>query len=72
MQWNDLDYETQRQVISQIGDLMLKQTDERLQFAMAAAMVELDMWSNTPCPIIARDEKGQYVAQAADPYTEDE
>ena len=29
---------------------MLKEQDEFLQFAMASAIVELEMWSNAPIP----------------------
>jgi len=52
MQWNDLTWEMQMQVLDKFGDLLLHQTDEKMQNAMVAAIVELEMWSNTPCKII--------------------
>lgn len=52
MQWNDLDFEMQRQVLDKIGNLMLEEVDEHLQFAIAAGIVELELWSNTPCKIL--------------------
>lgn len=63
MLWNDISYELQLQVINKMGDLMLKEKDEFLQFAMAAAMVELEMWSNSPC-----SSEEPYVAFAIDNY----
>lgn len=72
MQWNEFDYETQQEVIDRIGDLMLKQKDDHLQFALAAAMVELDMWSNSPCPTMIGNETGPFAVEATDPYPEDE
>jgi hypothetical protein len=64
MQWNDLDHDTQLLVMDRFGDMMLSEKNEGLQFAMAAALVELEMWSNTP--IVERTE---YEAEP-DPFCE--
>src|ERR1700728_3445725 len=50
MQFTELTYEMQLKVLSRIGDAMLKEEDEFLQFAMASAMVELETWCNAPIP----------------------
>jgi hypothetical protein len=50
MQFTELTYEMQRKVLDRIGDAMLKEQDEFLQFAMASAMVELEVWCNAPIP----------------------
>lgn len=68
MQWNDLDWATQMKVLDRFGDILLQETDERLQFAMAAGIVELEIWSNTPCEVLHEDG---YVADAHDFYCED-
>lgn len=68
MQWNDLDYETQLKVIDRFGDVMLQEKDERLQFAMAAALVELEMWSNSP--IIERQDEVVGPSIEPDPFRE--
>ena len=65
MQWNDLDHETQLLVMERFGDAMLAEKDERIQFAMAAGIVELEMWSNSP--IVEREPV--YEAEA-DPFCE--
>jgi hypothetical protein len=72
MQWNDFDYETQLLVIDRLASLMLKEKDDHVQFAMAAAIVELEMWSNSPCLEFEPLPEGPYVAQATDPIPEDE
>lgn len=48
MQFTELSYEMQLKVLDRIGDAMLKEQDEFLQFAMASAIVELEMWCNAP------------------------
>ena len=50
MQFTELSYEMQLKVLDRFGDAMLKEQDEFLQFAMASAMVELEMWCNAPIP----------------------
>lgn len=67
MQWNDLDHETQLLVMDRFGDMMLAEKDERVQFAMAAAIVELEMWSNAP--IVERDTQPAYEV-VEDPFCE--
>jgi len=68
MQWNDLDYETQQLVISRFGDMLLAEQDEQLQFAMASALVELEMWSNSP--VIERSRDPVAITVEADPFRE--
>lgn len=65
MQWNHVPYDIQLKVMDKIGDLMLKEENETLMFAMASALVELELWSNSPIP---GDEP--YAAQAGDPFCE--
>lgn len=67
MNWNNFDYETQRKILDMLEDLLLKQTDFTIQEAMVAAILELEAWSNRPCPVQDEDDKGPYIAQAADP-----
>jgi len=67
MLWNELSYEMQMRVLDRISDLISGEKDEELQFAIAAAVVELEVWSNTPCTIV---EEESYVAQAQDAYEE--
>lgn len=68
MQWNDLDYETQLLVMDRFGDMLLAEQDEGLQFAMAAALVELETWSNTP--VIERAKESPHFEVVADPFCE--
>ena len=69
--WNELDYETQKRVMDLVEDLLLKQTDITMQDGLAAALTELEIWSNSPIRIV-KDENGEpYVAQAADPDWDD-
>lgn len=63
MQWNNLDYEVQVKIMSLIEDLLLEQTDIEIQDGMVAALKELEMWSNTPCPT-TEDWPYPYVADA--------
>jgi hypothetical protein len=48
MQFTELTYEMQLKVLDRLGDAMLQEEDEFLQFAMASAIVELEMWCNAP------------------------
>ena len=68
MLWNDLDYETQLLVMDRFGDMLLAEKDESLQFAMAAALVELETWSNTP--VIERAKEAPAFEVVADPFCE--
>lgn len=68
MQWNDLDHDTQLEVLDRFGDTMLQEKNEQLQFAMAAALVELEMWSNSP--IIDRTTQDTILVVEADPFCE--
>ena len=68
IQWNNVDYKTQRKILSMLEELLLKQTEFEIQDAMVAAIVELETWSNRPCPVQDEDEQGPYIAQATDPY----
>jgi hypothetical protein len=71
IQWNDVDYKTQQKVLGLLEDLLLKQSNFEIQDAMVAAIVELEVWSNRPCPVQDVDNIGVYIAQASDPYYED-
>jgi|SRR5271166_3338684 len=48
MQWNEIDYEMQMKILDRIGDLILQEKDEAMQFGIAAAITELEVWSNSP------------------------
>ena len=48
MQWNEFDYEMQMKILDRIGDLILQEKDEAMQFGLAAAITELEVWSNSP------------------------
>jgi hypothetical protein len=48
MLWNELDYEMQMKILDRIGDLLLQEKDEAMQFGIAAAITELEVWSNSP------------------------
>lgn len=48
MRWNELDYEMQMRILDRIGDLILGEKDEVMQFGIAAAIGELEIWSNSP------------------------
>jgi hypothetical protein len=58
--WNHLDYPTQVRAIDLISKLIEEQMDSTMRIAIAAAVTELEIWSNTPCalptPIEAEDE----------------
>lgn len=63
MQWNDLSWEMQRHVLNKLEEKLLEETDIPTQDAMVAAIQELELWSNTPCPVV---DDEQMVAQAVD------
>jgi hypothetical protein len=48
MLWNQLNYETQMKILDRIGDLIFQEEDEAMQFGIAAAITELELWSNSP------------------------
>jgi hypothetical protein len=58
--WNHLDYPTQVRAIDLISKLIEEQMDDSMRTAIAAAVTELEIWSNTPCtillPIVSEDE----------------
>lgn len=64
--WNEISYDKQQKVLDLIEDLLLRQTDEEMQYGLAAALSELEIWSNTPCTITDDDGYGVYVAEAVD------
>lgn len=70
MIWNELDYELQVKVIDRIVDLLKVEDDDDMQDGLIAAVHELEVWSNTPCTVM--DNSNTYVAEAKDPFPEDE
>jgi len=66
MQWNELEYEVQMKVMDRIGDLIFQTEDEQMQFAIAAAITELEVWSNSP--IIVR--QAPLPMEEPDPFCE--
>jgi hypothetical protein len=52
MLWNDLNYDLQLKVYACIEEALLKQKDESIQDAIILALKELEVWDNSPCPII--------------------
>lgn len=70
MQWNNFDYQTQKKILDMLEDLLLKQTDIDIQEAMVAAILELEAWSNRPCPVQDADERGSFISQAYFPDEE--
>ena len=38
----------QLKIMDRIGDLIMEEKDEAVQFGIAAAITELEMWSNAP------------------------
>jgi hypothetical protein len=56
--WNEIDYETQVKVMDLVEQLLLKQTEIPLQDGMAAALAELEIWSNSPCKVLEQIDKG--------------
>jgi hypothetical protein len=47
--WNHLDYPTQVRAIDLISKFIDQQTDSLMKTAIAAAVTELELWSNAPC-----------------------
>lgn len=70
--WNELSYETQIKVMDLMELLLLEQSDIELQDGLAAAISELEIWSNSPCEVIDGENESVFIAQATDQNTEDE
>lgn len=47
--WNHLDYPSQMRALDLISELIEQQMDPLMRTALAAALMELEIWSNTPC-----------------------
>lgn len=47
--WNELNYENQTEVMELIKKLAFEQQSHEVKEALVAALVELNMWSNSPC-----------------------
>ena len=65
--WNEFDYTTQSEVMDFI-DNFKKKAPSHLKEAVTAAIMELEVWANTPCQEIEVDEEGRVIARAQDPY----
>lgn len=50
--WNHLQYIDQVRAMDKIADLIEEQSDETMRVALAAALAELEIWSNTPIDIV--------------------
>ncbi len=46
--WNHLSYADQVKAMNLISDLIQEQADPMLKVSLAAALIELEMWSNGP------------------------
>jgi hypothetical protein len=64
--WNELEFETQSDVLLKILNLMDEEKDKKTKRALKAAFFELRMWSNFPCPTIDSPN----AVQAQDSYEE--
>lgn len=62
--WNELEFETQSDVLLKILNLMDEEKDNKIKKALKAAFLELRMWSDFPCPVI----EPPYIVQAQEPY----
>jgi hypothetical protein len=52
VQWNHLQYIDQVRVMDKINELIESQTDETMRTALTAALIELEIWSNTPLDMV--------------------
>jgi len=59
--WNDFSYEDQQKVLDKIEEVLLREKDEHMQDVLMAAMIELEIWSNSP--IISENEPDVVEAQ---------
>jgi len=50
--WNELEFETQSDVLLKILNLMDEEKNKKTKKALKAAFLELRMWSNFPCPVV--------------------
>jgi hypothetical protein len=50
MLWNEISYEEQVQILEKICDLARQETNFNIKKGLVAALNELDLWSNSPCP----------------------
>lgn len=50
--WNHLQYIDQMRAMNKIAELIENQTDETIRVALAAALTELEIWSNTPLSVV--------------------
>lgn len=50
--WNHLQYIDQMRAMDKIAELIEQQSDETVRVALTAALMELEMWSNTPCEVL--------------------
>ena len=68
LQWNELSFELQMQVLDKFEELLQNETDNDMRIAMAAGITELEIWSNTPCKIIEDFEgfSNDHVAEAVE------
>ena len=50
--WNHLQYADQVKAMEKIAELIDSQNDETMRLALAAALMELEIWSNTPLALV--------------------
>ena len=50
MLWNELSYEEQTKVLDRISTLVEQESSYNTKKGLVAALNELDLWSNSPCP----------------------
>lgn len=50
--WSHLQYIDQIKVMNKIAELIESQTDETMRVGLAAALTELEIWSNTPLEVV--------------------
>lgn len=50
--WNHLQYIDQAKAMDKIAELLEEQSDETTRIALAAALAELEMWSNASCETV--------------------
>ena len=67
--WTELTYEMQMKALDRIGMYLSQEEDHEMQVAIAAAIAELEIWSNSPCYTILPDiesESKPNVAEVTD------
>lgn len=65
--WNEFDYITQAETMNFLNNFKRK-APSHLKEAVGAAIAELEMWANTPCPELEVDEEGHAIVVAQTPY----